>query len=454
MPRLRVRSVAVDVTGDLLTRVPDETDPRDVVTWLRDGDGMVGWGRAAVVTSRGPERFERAEQWWDALRSTASVEDEVRLPGSGLVAFGSFAFAPESCDESVLVVPRVLIGRRDGLAWVTHVAVDEEPWPTAHASELLARTNPLLGQLDPVVENLGSVSAAAWPEVISRAIARINAGEVDKVVLARDAQIQHRHGDVVRIAPVLERLAGRYAATWTFSVGGLLGATPEMLVRLQGGRARSRVLAGTIRRAGSADHPAPASGHDLPAGSAADPEHPVDPRLRLMTSEKDLEEHAYAVRSVTEALAPHCSDLHVPDAPYVLELPDVYHLASDITGTMVSGATSLRLAAALHPSAAVCGTPTSAAALIISELEGMDRGRYAGPVGWLDGSGDGDWGIALRCGELSPDRRSLRIFAGGGIVAASDPAAELAETEVKLTAMRHALGLIPEGPGGTPPKPR
>src|SRR5690606_17653492 len=145
-----------------------------------------------------------------------------------------------------------------------------------------------------------------------------------------------------------------------------------------------------------------------------------------------------------EALAAHCTELHVPEAPYVLELPDVYHLASDLTGTMVSGATSLRLAAALHPSAAVCGTPTQDAARVIGELEGMDRGRYAGPVGWMDGSGDGDWGIALRCGELAPDRHSMRLFAGGGIVAASDPEAELAETEVKLTAMRHALGLLPE----------
>ncbi|HSP60968.1 MAG TPA: chorismate-binding protein, partial [Ornithinimicrobium sp.] len=217
------------------------------------------------------------------------------------------------------------------------------------------------------------------------------------------------------------------------------GATPEMLVRLQGGRARSRVLAGTIRRGRAPDAavaPAPAT---TPAT-----DHPTDPRLRLVSSEKDLDEHAYAVRSVADALAPHCTDLQVPEAPYVLELPDVYHLASDLTGRMVSGATSLRLAAALHPSAAVCGTPTPAAAALIEELEGMDRGRYAGPVGWVDGSGDGDWGIALRCGELAPDRRSLRLFAGGGIVAASDPRSELAETEVKLTAMRHALGLLGE----------
>jgi menaquinone-specific isochorismate synthase len=266
--------------------------------------------------------------------------------------------------------------------------------------------------------------------VIAEAVGLIGTGEVEKVVLARDVVVRHREGRVVRLAPVLERLEKRYAATWTFAVAGLVGATPEMLVRLQGGRARSRVLAGTIRRS---------DGIPLPAEPAAGPN---DPRLHLVSSAKDLDEHAYAVRSVSAALAPHCTELHVPDAPYVLELPDVYHLASDLTGTMVSGATSLRLAAALHPSAAVCGTPTAAAARVIAELEGMDRGRYAGPVGWVDGSGDGDWGIALRCGELSADRRSVRLFAGGGVVAASDPEAELAETEVKLTAMRHALGLL------------
>ncbi|MGO0575345.1 isochorismate synthase [Ornithinimicrobium panacihumi] len=438
-PRLRVRSLAVDVAGDLLSRVPDETDPRDVVAWLREGDGLIGWGRAAVVQTRGAERFAAAEAWWDELRAAAVVDDDIRLPGSGLVAFGSFAFDDGSGDPSVLVVPQMLIGRRDGLAWVTQVVGADEPWPAEHPSELLARTNPLLDRLDPVVEGEGTVPPDEWPGVITRAIGRIDSGEVDKVVLARDVQVRHRDGDVVRVAPVLQRLSTRYAATWTFAVDGLLGATPEMLVRLQGGRARSRVLAGTIRRGNGAPAGATSPAGELPH---TDPDHPVDPRLRLVSSEKDLEEHAYAVRSVAEALRPHCDDLHVPEAPYVLELPDVYHLASDITGTMASGATSLRLAAALHPSAAVCGTPTEVAFRVIAELEGMDRGRYAGPVGWVDGGGDGDWGIALRCGELAPDRHSLRIFAGGGIVAASDPQAELAETEVKLTAMRHALGLL------------
>lgn len=443
--RLRARTVAVDAPGDLLTRVPDEVDPREVVAWLREGDGMVGWGRVASVRTSGPDRFADAEQWWGELREVAHVEDEVRLPGTGLVAFGSFAFADGSGADSVLTVPRVVIGRRDGLAWITHVVTQDEPWPTTHPAEILGRTNPLLGVLDPLAAEPGSVLAEEWPGVVAAAVGRIRDGEVDKVVLARDEVVRHRDGQVVRLAPVLERLEKRYAATWTFAVDGLVGATPEMLVRLQGGRARSRVLAGTIRRPNGL--PAPQVAESGVAGAAGAPGAAAsgdgpDPRLRLVSSEKDLDEHAYAVRSVADALAPHCAELVVPGAPYVLELPDVYHLASDLTGTMRSGATSLRLAAALHPSAAVCGTPTLDAFRVIGELEGMDRGRYAGPVGWVDGAGDGDWCIALRCGELADDRHSMRIFAGAGIVAASDPQAELAETEVKLTAMRHALGLL------------
>jgi menaquinone-specific isochorismate synthase len=215
-----------------------------------------------------------------------------------------------------------------------------------------------------------------------------------------------------------------------------------MLVRLERGLVTSRVLAGTIRRTGD-------DTHDLAlAGS-------------LARSSKDLEEHEYAVRSLADALAPHCSSMNVPEAPFVLHLPNVMHLATDVAGVLADGATSLRLAAALHPTAAVCGTPTDAARDLIRELEGMDRGRYAGPVGWIDARGDGEWGIALRCAEIVPDQpardgsvdddpargstgnrasRTLRLFAGCGIVAGSDPSSELAESDAKLVPMRDALG--------------
>lgn len=432
--RLRVRTV--DVTGrfaaseELLAMVPAAVPSGSVCAWVREGDGLVGWGRAATCMPSGPDRFDAAEQWWSGVAAQAQVDDAVRLPGTGLVAFGSFSFAADSDAASRLVVPSRILGRRDGRTWLTTVTdadgATQGPPPGEPADTPAAPT-----QAHQVALVDGSVPAKEWPALISRAVQRIEAGDVDKVVLARDVLVEST--EPIDLRRVLRRLSGRYCATWTFAVDGLVGATPEMLVRLLGGKARSRVLAGTVRR-GTGPAPLVTEAHP-----ELDARHPSDPRLRLVSSDKDLEEHAFAVRSVAEALGPHCRSLDVPVEPFVLELPDVYHLASDITGLVVDGATSLRLAAALHPSAAVCGTPAAAAATVISELELMDRGRYAGPVGWIDASGEGDWGIALRCGELCPDGRRMRLFAGGGIVAASDPEAELAETEIKLAAMRYAL---------------
>jgi menaquinone-specific isochorismate synthase len=165
-------------------------------------------------------------------------------------------------------------------------------------------------------------------------------------------------------------------------------------------------------------------------------------RTGLLRSAKDIEEHRYAVESVTSLLTPHCADLSVPTAPYVLELPNVCHLASDVTGRLRDGADALALAGALHPTAAVGGTPTEVAMQLRRDLEPMDRGRYAGPVGWVDARGDGEWGIALRCARL--DGRSARLFAGCGIVADSDPGAEVLEAQTKFVPMRDAL----EGVGG------
>jgi menaquinone-specific isochorismate synthase len=183
------------------------------------------------------------------------------------------------------------------------------------------------------------------------------------------------------------------------------------------------VLAGTIRRTGD-------DSADLALAAT------------LARSSKDLEEHRYAVESVTSLLTPHCADLSVPTTPYVLELPNVSHLASDVTGRLRDGADALELAGAMHPTAAVGGTPTDAAMRLRRDLEPMDRGRYAGPVGWVDARGDGEWGIALRCAQL--DGRSARLFAGCGIVADSDPDAEVLEAQTKFVPMRDAL----EGVGG------
>ncbi|CAN5379016.1 chorismate-binding protein [soil metagenome] len=429
-PRLRATTVEItdetDAGAGLLDHVPEHLRSTSLSCWIREGDGLIGWGRVGHYLSRGSDRFDAAEQWWDEVCTQAHVEDPVGLPGTGLVTFGSFSFSAQSRDESRLVVPAVIIGRRAGRVWRTTIV--DEAQPEAAPPTTPDSNSDVSGTI--TIEP-GSIPAAQWPHVISQAVGRIESGQLHKVVLARD-ELARADGPI-DVRRVLRRLSERYDATWTFAVDGLVGATPEMLVRLVEGRVHSRVLAGTVRR-----DQAPGSlvAEDHPDFRA---EHHVDPRLRLISSGKDLEEHAYAVRSVAEALAPHCRDLQVPDEPFVLKLPDVYHLASDISGDHVGGATSLRLAAALHPSAAVCGTPSEPAAALISELEGMDRGRYAGPVGWMDHSGEGDWGIALRCGELCEDQVTMRLFAGGGIVAASDPEAELAETEIKLAAMRYAL---------------
>ena len=220
----------------------------------------------------------------------------------------------------------------------------------------------------------------------------------------------------------LQQLAESYPMCWTFHVDGLFGATPEMLVRRERGLVTSRVLAGTIRRTGD-------DARDIALAAT------------LARSSKDLEEHEYAVRSVADALAPHCSSMNVPEAPFVLHLPNVMHLATDVAGVVHDSAdpsgTSLDLAQALHPSAAVGGTPTEVAIALISEIEGMDRGRYAGPVGWMDATGDGEWGLALRSAEI--DGPTVRLFAGCGIVADSDPEAELAEAQAKFVPVRDSL---------------
>jgi menaquinone-specific isochorismate synthase len=162
----------------------------------------------------------------------------------------------------------------------------------------------------------------------------------------------------------------------------------------------------------------------------------------LARSSKDREEHEYAVRSVSEALAPHCTSMNVPESPYVLHLPNVMHLATDVTGVIRQDTSVLHLAASLHPTAAVGGTPTEAALQLIRKVEGLERGRYAGPVGWIGASGDGEWGIGLRSAQMeeTPEGSIVRLFAGCGIVADSVPADELAEAEAKLIPVRSALG--------------
>lgn len=426
---LLVRTVALDDLGD--TGAADPHDLLDLLpterplAWVRRGDGLVAWGEVLRVEVGGADRFAAAERAWQDVLARAIVRDEVQVPGTGPVAFGSFAFDDRSAAGGVIVVPKVVVGRRGGRTWLTTITTGARLHPAPALSEVVG---PRVPPVDPgaVVYADGAVSADGWRDVVARGIAAIRSGAVEKVVLARDVHARTEHPVDVRWA--LERLATEYPSCWTFSVDGLVGATPELLVRSEKGLVTSRVLAGTIRRTGD---------------DAAD----LARAAILAHSSKDLEEHEYAVTSVAHALEPFCSSTNVPDVPFVLHLPNVLHLASDVTGVLSSPGgdaahpSSLALAAALHPTAAVCGTPTVAARELIRSIEGMDRARYAGPVGWFGADGDGEWGIALRSAAIDPDDpRRVRLFAGCGVVAASDPAAELAESEAKLVPMRYALG--------------
>ncbi|NLJ54566.1 MAG: isochorismate synthase [Intrasporangiaceae bacterium] len=409
----RTVPIPLSLAHDLLAVMPSA--PADqLMSWVRRGEGFVGWGKVASIRTAGPDRFTEAEAWWQSLVQSAQIHSELAVPGTGPIALGSFSYSADSAAGASLTVPQVVIGRRGDLAWVTTMGVGSAPEvPQLDAS--------LPEQPIGIRFADGARSSPEWATVVSAAVARIIDGDLDKVVLARDLEVQA--DSPIDARWLLARLAERYDNTWVFSVDGLVGATPELLVRLDKGLVHSRVLAGTIRRTGDDEH-------DLAlAGS-------------LARSSKDLEEHEYAVRSVADALRPHCYSMNVPEAPFVLHLTNVMHLATDVAGVLGDRTTSLTLAASLHPSAAVCGTPTGKADAVIAEIEGMDRGRYAGPVGWMDANGDGEWGIALRCGVVEDDAR-MRLFAGCGIVAGSDPEAELAESDAKFIPMRDALTAPP-----------
>jgi menaquinone-specific isochorismate synthase len=398
-----VTTTQVTDPGDLLLQLPRPA----ASAWIHHGDGLVGWGESARLTlPAGVDRFAAGEKWLAELFDTADITDEVAVPGTGPVAFGSFTFDPAS-DGSVLIVPRVILGRRSGIAWRTTVgagAAQPDSQQVRWVSPSALRWSD------------GSLTAPEWEQAVAAAVTRIAAGELRKVVLARDLRAQSTGAIDTRV--LLSRLAARFPGCYTFACAGLVGATPELLIRRDGSQVCSLVLAGTVARGGTEA--------DDAALSAA-----------LLGSAKNAEEHWYSVESVRQLLAPLCSELTVDDAPHLLQMADYQHLATSVSGVLAREASALSLAASLHPTAAICGTPTETALELIRELEGMDRGRYSGPVGWVDGRGNGEWGIALRCGEI--DGRVARLFAGNGIVAGSQPEEELAETETKFRPMRTAL---------------
>jgi len=398
-----VRTVEVD--DDAAAAITADGD----LAWLTAAHEIAGWGAAVrIPVGAGPDRFARAAATFDrhvtAMRTDGGA-------GGHPVAFCSFTF-DEQRATSVVVVPRLTVRRRDGRAWLT--VVGERPMgpedialpPPAHDPNSAGK-----------VRYAGTTATEiAWIDAVDRAIRRIAAGEVEKVVLARDRMVYSHTPFVAR--RLLRRLRATFPSCFTFHVEGLVGASPELLIRRKGPRVSSLVLAGTAPRGRDEDD-------DARIGDA------------LLHSVKDLAEHRPAVASVRRVLGPLAADLRVDSRPSLLRLDNLQHLASGVSGTLDQPVNVLELAGRLHPTAAVGGTPTDRALAMISELETIDRDRYAGPVGWVDAHGDGELAIALRCAQLSGTR--ARLFTGAGIVADSLPESELEETRLKLRAMQSAF---------------
>lgn len=490
--------------------------PTSVSCWLHEGYGLVGLGRLLTLSapptstepvSTPPRRIEQLRQAWRHEVGQASWVDQVRRPGSGPLALGAITFSATSQASSVLVVPQVLVGRDRQGWWLTRFELS--PTTTAPRSEVfrgqpytpqlsfvravaenagladildfvsacaqaqaasatktspagaqgqasattsasspavVGQTNaPAVGQTSPAaVESAktsqsSTLSDSQWTGAVELATQALKQNRAIKVVLARDSYLNSS----LTLGAALEHLATRFATTWTFSVDGMIGASPEMLLQLREREVFSRVLAGTARRRANMDQ--------------SELEQLAD---WLRHSPKNSREHQLAAASAVKALTPITEQLRVSE-PFALTLPNVIHLATDIYGQVAGDTGALALVEALHPTAAVCGTPTAAAAQLIGELEGMDRERYAGPVGWVDWRGEGQWCIALRSGQVlssTPQLTSaqggpagypmgnqpvgsVRIFAGAGIMPDSVAADELAETNAKMAPMRAALGL-------------
>lgn len=411
---LVVETRQIDPVEDLLAYA----DPARPLAWLRRGDGIVAVGEPFAeirpTAEPGQTRLEALATLWRGMSAEAEVSDPLRLPGTGLVAFGAFTFDPSSTADSVLTIPSRVLGRHGDRFWETRIRLATD---TSHAPAL--QTRPYgphwAGTVGP-----GAQTPQGYQDSVRAALERIADGELSKVVLARDLRGTVPAGSDLR--RLVRALATGYPDTWAFAVDGLIGASPETLVTVQDGTVTARVLAGTIGRGADADADTAASTH-------------------LASSIKDLDEHQYAVQSVLTELRPHTRALAASEQPFLLKLPNLFHLATDVEGELEDGKTALDLVRALHPTAAVAGTPTAAALSAIRDLEPFDRGRYAGPVGWVDADGNGEWAIALRCAQFTATAGSIGVtaYAGAGIVAGSDPESELLETRVKFRPLVDAL---------------
>ena len=429
------------------TRVGADVDPAEVVLasreedepWFcfeqpdRDGSAIGALGSVARVAAAGEDRFTAAAADWRALLADAEADPCDGPAGAGLIAVGGFTFAADGATEpqwdgfepALLDVPAIALARGNGDVRLT-VAVGASPGDVAEqlVGQVVRRLAGLrqapLPMLDPAPAGRFSIASSAPPEhyeaAVAEAVRRIRAGRFEKVVLARGVRV--RAPDPHDAAAVFGVLRASFDSCYVFCVGrgdgALVAASPELLIRRNGLRAQTVALAGSTRR-------------------SADPD--VDAHLaeRLLKSGKDLEEHAIVCRQIARALRPHAVWVAAPEDPVIVKVANIQHLATPIRAQLLAPVSAIELAGALHPTPAVGGAPHHEATTQIPELERLDRGWYAGPVGWTDANEDGEFCVALRCALLRGDE--ARLFAGVGVVRDSDPAAELAETEVKLGAL-------------------
>ncbi len=382
------------------------------LTFQRMGQGFVGLGGALRLSFQGPHRFAEASAAWRDLVNAADIDDPLGVPGSGLMCFGVFTFSDTSDQESVLIVPQVVIGRHGNTSWRTDISLaGGTPFPHQSGGSRPAEFEPLHWQP-------GLVTEDDYHSAVTQMIEQVREGVADKVVLARDL-VAHAPG-MRDWRKALAYLIETYPDCQTFAIDGFVGSTPETLARVNQGRLGIRVLAGSTARGAN----------------------PTDDRQKaedLITSAKDNDEHRYAVNSVMESLTALTPHAVADERPFEVKLANVWHLATDIEASLPDTVSSLDVVAAIHPSAAVAGSPTTVALDLIAAHEPFDRGRYAGPVGWMDASGDGEWSLALRCAQWSPEG-TLTAYAGAGIVADSDPESELLETRLKFKPIISAFG--------------
>ena len=398
MSPLVARTRPVDAEVDVLDVVGE-----DGLVWSTERLTLGGHGCALRIAL---DRSDRAGTVAEALQRI-EVDDEVGVRGTGPIALGALPF--DTTADGALIVPEVLHGRdRDGHRWVTTVTPDGADATSIARS---AGPGPRTYRLHP------DIGDDEWCALIARARDELRDGEARKVVLARTVTVEADR-PLSRLA-VLRRLRRAYPDCTAFATPELVGASPELLVARDGLVVRSHPMAGTVGRS-----PDPAIDAQLAAG--------------LLASAKDRIEHQITIDRVIETLLPFCSYLDAEPEPSVTTLVNLHHLSSLVEGRLARPPASvLELVTALHPTPAVCGEPRAAARRLIDRYESFDRGCYAGPVGWVDGSGNGEWVVGIRSAEIIGAR--ARLFAGVGVVDDSDPRAELEETRLKLEPMLNAL---------------